>query len=287
VSPRGLSPRVPTVRFRVFSVEHREHLVAETQPTKLAGGFVRGLTASFEGWSFLCARPTLWRFAIWPILSNVAVSLLSLFLAYHAGAHFWQSYANSLPIVWWATIVKWCLFLVVIAVSLTISVVAYLLLQSVFCAWFFSQLARHVDLFLGTPASELSDPPITAQISDALRASIKLIIVNVLVLFLNVIPVVGSIVALIIGLYVNAFILGSEFFGYPLELRGVRWRDRQRIAKAHLGTTLGLGAVVSLLFLIPILGPAIHATSVVGAVLLFRRINGLPTTRAEAGLDPI
>jgi len=228
----------------------------------------------------------LWRFAVWPILVNIAVSLASLFLAYQVGSHFWQSYANELPIAWWATIVKWCLFFMVVVVALAVAFVAYLLLQSVFCAWFFSQLARHVELFLGTPESELSDPPIVAQISDALRASLKLIIVTVLVLLLNVIPVAGSVAALVIGLYADAFILGSEFFGYPLELRGIRWRDRQRIAKAHLGTTLGLGTIVSLLFLVPILGPAVQATSVVGAVLLFRRINGLPTTRAEAGLDP-
>ncbi len=261
--------------------------MTEARKTGLAGGYVRGVAASFEGLSFLCSRPTLWRFAIWPILINIVVSLVSLFLAYQIGSYFWQSYSDSLPIVWWATIVKWCLFLVVLLVALTIAFVAYLLLQSVFCAWFFSQLARHVDLFLGTRPDELTDPPIVAQISDALRASVKLIIVTILVLLLNVVPVVGSIAALVIGLYVDAFILGSEFFGYPLELRGVRWRDRQRIAKAHLGTTLGLGTVVSLLFLIPILGPAIQATSVVGAVLLFRRINGLPTTRAEAGLKPI
>lgn len=261
--------------------------MAESPKTGLAGGYVRGIAGSFEGLRFLCSRPTLWRYAVWPILINIAVSLASLFVAYQAGSHFWQSYADSLPIAWWATIVKWCLFLVVLVVALTIAFVAYLLLQSVFCAWFFSQLARQVDLFLGTRPDELTDPPMVAQISDALRASFKLVIVNVFVLLLNVIPVVGSIAALVIGLYIDAFILGSEFFGYPLELRGIRWRDRQRIAKAHLGTTLGLGTVVSLLFLIPILGPAIQATSVVGAVLLFRRINGLPTTRAEAGLEPV
>ncbi len=253
----------------------------------LASGYMRGLAVSFEGLSFLCARPALWRFAVWPILANIIVSLAALILAWQTGSYFWQTFSDSLPIVWWATIVKWCLFLAVVVFALMVAFVAYLLLQSVFCAWFFSQLARHVDLFLGTPESELSDPPIVAQISDALRATIKLIIVNVFVLLLNVIPVVGTIAALVIGLYVDAFILGSEFFGYPLELRGIRWRDRQRIAKAHLGATLGLGTVVSFLILIPIVGAAIQATSVVGAVLLFRRINGLPTTRAEAGLEPI
>lgn len=250
-------------------------------------GYVRGLSVSFEGLQFLCQRPTLWRFAILPILVNVFVSLAALAIAYQSGSYVWQSYSDSLPIAWWATIIKWCLFLVVVLVALAVTFVAYLLLQSLFCAWFFSQLARHVELFLGTSSDELTDPPIAVQISDALRASLKLITVTVFVLLLNVIPVIGSVAALIIGLYVDAYILGSEFFGYPLELRGVRWKDRQRIAKAHLGATLGLGTVVSLLFLIPILGPAIQATSVVGAVLLFRRINGLPLTRAEAGLDPV
>jgi CysZ protein len=248
---------------------------------------MQGLAVSFEGFSFLCGRPALWQFAVWPILANVIVSLTALALAWQTGSYFWQTFSDSLPIVWWATMIKWCLFLAVVVSALGLALVAYLLLQSVFCAWFFSQLARHVDLFLGTPESELTDPPIVAQISDALRAALKLIIVNVFVLLLHLIPGIGSIAALVIGLYVDAFILGSEFFGYPLELRGIRWRDRQRIAKAHLGATLGLGTVVSCLILIPVVGAAIQATSVVGAVLLFRRINGLPTTRAEAGLEPV
>ncbi|MBI1312236.1 hypothetical protein GC176_13185 [bacterium] len=261
--------------------------MAETQTTGLAGDYVRGLAASFEGLRFLCARPTLWRFAVWPILINIVVSLAALYLAYQLFGYLSQSYADSLPIGLIATIKKWMAFFAALVAAFSTAFVVYVLLQSVFCAWFFSLLARQVELFLGTARNELSDPPIVAQISDALRAAIKLLIVNLFVLLLNLIPVAGSVAALVIGVYVDAFILGSEFFGYPLELRGIRWRDRQRIAKTHLGVTLGLGTVVSLLFLIPILGPAIQATSVVGAVLLFRRINGLPTTRAEAGLDSV
>lgn len=260
--------------------------MSSIQPTGFATGYARGLAASFAGLRFLCGRPTLWRFALWPILVNITVSLAALFLAYEVFGHLWQSYADSLPVGVIATVKKWAAFLTALIACLCTAFVVYVLLQGVFCAWFFSHLARQVELFLGTSDHELTEPPIIAQISDALRAALKLVIINALVLLLNVIPGIGSVAALAIGLYADSFILGSEFFSYPLELRGIRWRERQRFARTHLGLTLGLGTVVSFLILIPVLGPAVQATSVVGSVLAYRRLRGLPVTRIEAGLPP-
>ena len=76
----------------------------------------------------------------------------------------------------------------------------------------------------------------------------------------------------------DAYILGAEFLGYPLELRGQRWRDRQAFAKQWVGATVGLGIVVTGLMLIPIVGAVFQTTAVVGAVLLHRKLTGLPFT---------
>ncbi len=127
--------------------------MAESPKTGLAGKHVRGIAGSFEGLRFLCSRPTLWRYAVWPILINIAVSLASLFVAYQAGSHFWQSYADSLPIAWWATIVKWCLFLkFVLVVALRRSRLCRLPVaaERLLCVVLQSDSPGKVDLFLGT-----------------------------------------------------------------------------------------------------------------------------------------
>ena len=240
--------------------------------------YLEGLSTAADGFRFLCRYPSLWQYGVWPVLINVLVAFASLLITFLVGRTAWTSFAASLPVAWWAPLVEWAGFIGILLLALAAGLICYLLLQSVFCAWFFSRLAYRVELFLGADRSDLSEVPIVAQITDALRAAIKLLIVNVLLLFLHLLPGIGSIAAIAIGLYMNALILGSEFLGYPQELRGVRWIPRQEFAKTWLPSTLGLGTVVSGLMLIPIVGAMFQTMAIVGAVLLHRRILGLPQT---------
>lgn len=238
--------------------------------------FTQGLSAALDGFRYLCRYPLLWRFGVGPVLVNIVVGLIAWMMVFQTARTMWDEFTTSLPVAWYAPIVEWIGFVAIVLLSLAAGLISYLLLQSVFCSWFFSLLARRVEEHLGPPGLELTDLSIPAQVRDALRATLKLLILNAFVLVLHLIPVVGSIAAMSLGLYVSAFILGSEFMGYPQELRGTRWLVRQEFAKRHRGATLGLGAVVSGLMLIPIVGAALQATSVVGAVLLHRRLTAQP-----------
>ena len=51
--------------------------------------------------------------------------------------------------------------------------------------------------------------------------------------YLWIVPVLGSIAALGLTLYFDSFILGREYFDYPLSLRGLDRSQKRAFAKAH------------------------------------------------------
>lgn len=245
--------------------------------TRLTRGFAHGFRASIDGFFFMCRHPSLWTYGIWPVILNVVVAFAVWLGAFFLGQWLLDWVTGWLGDGIWGQIGWWMCFVGVLLLTLGIGFISYLVLMSVFCSFSFSRLARKVELYLGAKEEELAEVSTVAGIFDALRAALKLVVVNVLLLGLHVVPGVGSLVAVSLGLYVDAFILGSEFLGIPLELRGKRWLERQEFAKTWRGATLGIGAVVTGLMFVPIVGAVFQTTAVVGAVLVHRRLTGLPT----------
>lgn len=257
------------------------------QQPRLVADYVEGISTAADGFRFLCRYPSLWQYGVWALLTNIAVAFMSLLLTFWVGTTAWQSFAAELPVAWWASIVEWIGFIAILMLAFGVGLICYILLQSVFCAWAFSKLAYRVELFLGANSDELSEISYSGQIIDALRSVGKLVLVDIGILFLNVVPFIGTVAAFVIGAYMHAWVLGAEFLGYPQELRGIRWKDRQLFAKTWLPSTLGLGTIVAGLMLVPIVGAMFQTTAVVGAVLLNRRINGLPDSPTNSAGHPI
>lgn len=245
--------------------------------SRLTRGFSDGCRASVDGFFFLCRHPSLWAHGVWPVLLNIVVAFAVWIGAFSLGRSLVGWATEGLGDGWWDQIQWWMWFVGMTLLTLGIAFVSYLVLMSVFCSYFFSKLAKNVELHLGATEEELTEVSTLASIVDALRASLKLVLINLVLLVLHLVPGVGSIAAVSIGLYIDAFILGSEFLSFPLELRGKRWLERQEFAKTWRGATLGIGAVVLGLMLIPVVGAVFQTTAVVGSVLVHRRLTGLPT----------
>jgi len=225
----------------------------------------------------MCRHPSLWAYGVWPVVLNVIVAMVVWLGAFLLGQWLVGWATEELGDGLWDQIKWWIYFTGMLLLTLAVGFISYLVLMSVFCGFAFSKLARNVELHLGAKEEDLAEVSTWGGVVDALRASLKLVVVNVLLLVLHVVPGVGSLAAVSLGLYVDAFILGSEFLGFPLELRGKRWLERQEFAKTWRGATLGIGLVVTGLLLIPVVGAVFQTTSVVGAVLVHRRLTGLPT----------
>jgi CysZ protein len=251
------------------------HKPEPRQQRRLVADYIEGIATAADGFGFLCRYPSLWQYGVWALLTNIAVAFASLLATFWVGTTAWSSFAAELPIAWWASIVEWIGLIAILMLAFGVGLACYILLHSVFCSWSFSRLAYRVELFLGATPDELSEISYSGQIFDALRSAGKLLLVDVGILLLNIVPFIGTVAALLIGGYMHAWVMGAEFLGYPQELRGIRWKDRQQFARRWLPSTLGLGTIVAGLMLIPIVGAMFQTTAVVGAVLLNRRINGL------------
>lgn len=244
-------------------------------PIELKGlpAFRAGLRAPVTGWRFMNAHPALWRHGIFPVLCNlVLTAALAVGLYYGARWGFAKLDAWFDPGWGWKILaVLSKIAVVVVAVGLTVA--AWLLFQGILCGYFYSRLAREVELELGLPASAMREVPFWYQVVDALRDLLWLSTVAVGCFLLNFIPVIGSIAAFVVGAYFNCFAFGLEYLDYPQALRARSWKKQREFARRHRAATLGLGGGALLISFIPILGAVLLTTAATGAVLLYRQLE--------------
>jgi CysZ protein len=236
--------------------------------------FTKGLTAPLAGFRYMRANPGLWRYAVAPILLNLLVTSLvlalliasALYFAYRIHPWFTQRYHGSA----WGLTLEFAAVVATILVAMTLAFVTWVLLNNILTGHFNAKLARAVEIQLGMPESEMREVSLRYQVADALRDLSRLTLINVGLLALNIIPVIGSILAVVLGIYFDGFVFGFDYLDLPMELRGMRRMDKLARAKSFRAQTIGLGTSVFLLNFIPIVGSVFLGTAATGAVLLHR-----------------
>jgi uncharacterized protein involved in cysteine biosynthesis len=127
---------------------------------------------------------------------------------------------------------------------------------------------------MGTKDDELVELPLMQEVTDTVRESLGLLVVNFIFLLVQFVPVAGQIVGIAGSYYFSSLALGQEFWDYPLALRGLRRKEKHAFARRHLFHTLGLGTAVMLLFLVPLVNAVMLTTAVTGTVLLHGKLQG-------------
>jgi CysZ protein len=111
---------------------------------------------------------------------------------------------------------------------------------------------------------------------DSLRLIGLAILLGLPLFVLGFIPVVGQIVATVLGGAVGGWVLAVELTGVPFQRRGQRLRDRRAALKTNRPMALGFGVAVFVSFLIPLGAVLLMPAAVAGATLLARRTLGQP-----------
>ncbi len=108
----------------------------------------------------------------------------------------------------------------------------------------------------------------------------RAILTSLLLVLLSFIPVVGTILAAVLGVIFTARILATELTTRPLEARGLARSERLAALRTRRPRVLGFGIAVQLCFLVP--GGAILAmpVAVAGATHLARHLIGGPAGEA-------
>jgi CysZ protein len=149
---------------------------------------------------------------------------------------------------------------------------------------FYERIWRHVE-------QQLGDPPVEPEIGfwggvgrglgDFLRLVIPTVLLGVLIFALGFIPLVGGVVAAVLGGLVGGWFLAVETTGLAFDARGFGQRDRRRMLRARRPLTLGFGVASYLLFLVPGLTVFAMPAAVAGATRLSREVLS-PASDPEA-----
>lgn len=245
-------------------------------PVSRATAFLEGFAAPWTGLRFMNAHPALWRHGILPVLCNLVLTA-ALFAGLVYG--WFRAYAwldTLFPANWWWSALEVLSAILVAALEIALAVAAWIVFQGIFCGYFYSKLAREVELLLGLKPEQMREVPLLYQITDALRDLAALTAVAIGCFILGWVPLIGAPLALGLGLYFDCFVFGMDYLDYPQALRA-RGRGVQRaFARRHRAATSGLGSSVLLLTFIPLLSPVLLTTAATGAVLLYRKLEERP-----------
>ena len=234
--------------------------------------FRSGLIAPWEGFVYLRRQPRLWRYGVIPVVLNVFITGAALLLVLFEIVAFVAYLHPLFPSGWGGVAIEVLCAIGLLLLGVGVTFVLWTLLQGVLCGYFYSKLAREVEIQLGMSPDEMQDVSWAYQVADACRDAAALVAINGGFLLLQIVPVVGTIAGVAGSLYFDSLLFGEDFFDYPLSLRGRLRDEKKEFTRRHRFQTLGLGTVVLLANFVPILGSIALTTAVVGAVFLHRRL---------------
>jgi CysZ protein len=143
----------------------------------------------------------------------------------------------------------------------------------------YERIWRHVEERSGPlPESVTSGFWRTAgrALTDAIRMLVPTILAAVGLLLLGLVPLVGTVLAAVLGALVGGWFLAIELTGPAFEARGLSLRERRRALRSRRALALGFGLASYLLFLVPLGAVLTMPAAVAGATLLSRRVLGEP-----------
>jgi CysZ protein len=174
--------------------------------------------------------------------------------------------------------------------------IAFLIVFAFF--WVYTYTA--VTLTIGDPFYEriwrqveqqLGDAPVEPEVGfwrsvgrgfgDFLRLFLPTVLLGLMIFALGFIPLVGGIVAAVLGGLVGGWFLAVETTGRSFDVRGFSQRERRRMLRARRPLTLGFGVASYLLFLVPGLTVLAMPAAVAGATRLSREVLN-PAVEAPA-----
>ncbi len=256
---------------------------APPPPLPKSPGFRDGMRASLDGFAYMNKHPSLWRYALWPTLLNAAMSLAVLvgLIVIVVAVYTWRTRGHgdgpSLSALREMIIAG---ALLVLAVGTTL--VVWWFAQGILMGHLYSKLAARVERQLGVAEDELQEVSLRFQIVDSAIDTALLLLALGAFLVLQIIPIIGTLFGFVGWVYANGYILGRDVMDHPLKLRGWRRAQRRAFGRQHHRPVIGLGVVVFVMNFLPIIGAMLQTTTVVGAVLMHRKMQANKTMTRQS-----
>lgn len=239
----------------------------------------RGIGDVGKALDFLKARPRLWKWLVMPAIVTALV-LVGIVLGVMALVDPLVVWVASHVPSWLETIVSWILRIVVIAGVGMAAMVVFVGVAGMIAGPFNELLSEAVEEELtgarGKPFA------FGAFVRDALvgiaHASRRLalsLVWLVLLFALGFIPVVGTIAAFVLGVYVAASGCAYDSYDAVLARRGMSYAQKQAFLATHRRRSVGLGAAVAGMLLVPFVNLVALGLGATAATLAVHELGGV------------
>jgi CysZ protein len=214
-----------------------------------------GLGDIGRGLAVLRAHPRLWKWVIAPAIVTLLLVVALVFGIVHAVDPLVAWVTAHLP-SWLASVAgKLLAVLVVIALGFA-ALFLFTSLAAMIAGPFNEMLSEHVEAAItGRPSPPFSFGEFVRGAAlgatHAIRRLLNAVVGFVLVFALGFIPVIGTIAALVIGVWFAASAAAYDCYDAVLARRGMAYRDKLAYLSRHRGRTLGLGAAVAGMLVVP------------------------------------
>ncbi len=231
----------------------------------------RGLHDLSRGFAFLGQHPRLWGWVIAPavvtllLLAGVIVVVMRVADAIVTKVGSWlpSSIAHA---------GEWLVWAVVLAALITGALLIFVSVAGVVAGPFNELLSEAVEeRVTGTPGPPFSMVAFAKSALKGIGHGVLRVIVAVagaLVLFaIGFVPVVGTIAALVLGYYFAALAAAYDCYDAVLSRRDLAYGEKTSYLARYRGRTLGLGAAVAALLVVPIANVLALGVGAIGATL--------------------
>lgn len=258
--------------------------------------FLTGIRFAMEGGRVVAARPWLWGYLLAPITILLSFFALTALVS-------WPTIGWLMGLIWtpspssgWLLSWLWATFGVVIRLALlgAVGIVLYFVAGLV-ATPFNDRLSDEIErMTLGSYEEPFSFRVLVGDLANSLAHSALSLAIWLTVMtcsfFLNLLPVVGSVLSLLIAIVATAIFLGRESMDGCMSRRRMSYRHKYQVVLSQLPLVMGFGLVASALLWIPFLNFVMLPVAVVGGTLMYcelERQGLVPDPGGRLGYSPI
>lgn len=250
-------------------------------------GFITGVRFLFRGMAFWGRRPKVMLLGAVPALI-ASVLLLSAMVVLIVNIGDLSAWVTGFAADWnevLRTSIRVAAGVLVVALAGWLSVLVFVSLTMIIGDPFYEAINGRVEAEYGPVLADERGfwAGVGQSAVDALRLLLTTVPLGVLLFAIGFIPLVGAVLALVLGAFVGGWFLAVEVMAYPFNRRGIRYGQYRKLLKKRRSMTYGFGLATFLLFLIPLGAVLIMPAAVAGGTLLAREVLGEENRTPAAG----
>ena len=185
----------------------------------------------------------------------------------------------------WQELLRFSLGAVILVAALALAGAVFTALTLTIGDPFYQRIWRGIERSLGGP-EPTGDTGLLTTIGEGIRLIVLGILVALLTLIIGFIPVVGGVLASVIGVILSGRLVARELTGRAFDARGLTTLSRSELLRSGRARVIGFGVATQLCFLVPLGAIVTMPAAVAGSTMLARSLTERATPPPQAVEPP-